>query len=93
MKQNIENKYTQVRKGGKSADSENVPIEMSLSLNIFPTRVTREIIYNFKNEQGRETFKKLTSEANQFTHIFECMQSLQNKCEEWQKTVETCCKQ
>ena len=65
MKQNIATNYTQVRKGGKSVDSDHVPIEMSLNLKIFPTRVTREIIYNFKNTQGRETLKNLTSETNQ----------------------------
>ena len=89
---NIISNYTQVRRGGKVVDSDHVPLEMNLDLKVIPTRPTRSIVYNFKNEQGRNTFTKLTSETIDFSNCFLSVQPLQNQCELWKQTLETYCK-
>ena len=91
-KQDIPTNYTQVRKGGKSVDSDHVPLHINLNFKIIPTRPTRIIFYNFKNEQGRDTFRNLTSCTNSFSKCFESMQSLQVQCETWKHTLMSYCK-
>ena len=49
-------------------------------------------MFNFKSDQGREYFRKLTSDTTEFTECFVSMQPLQDQCEEWQKTVISYCK-
>ena len=55
-KENIPSNYTQVRRGGKVVDSDHMVIEINLNIRIPPTRPARVIIYNFKNQQGRDNF-------------------------------------
>ena len=55
-KQDVPTNYTQVKKGGKAVDSDQVPLHINLNFKIIPTRPTRIMLYNFKNEQGRDTF-------------------------------------
>ena len=90
---NVPTNYTQVRKGGKSVDSDHVPLEMVIDLKIVPTRPTREIIYNFKSEQGIQLFKDITSSTKDFTNCFENMQPLQVQCEQWQTLLKSYCEQ
>ena len=90
-KLNIPSNYTQVRRGGRVVDSDHVPIEMNLDLKILPTHPIRSTIYNFKSQQGRDTFKKLTSETNDFSKCFQSTQSLQVQSELWKQTLESYC--
>ena len=90
-KSDVPSNYTQVRKGGKAIDSDHGAIQMNLNIKIIPTRPTRESLYNFKNEEGRKTFKDLTSNTNSFTECFKSMQPLQVQCENWKNVLESYC--
>ena len=92
-KNHIPTNYTQVRKGGKATDSDHVPLELFLNVKILPTKPTRKVMYNFKNELGRQLFKNLTSETNQFTKCFDSVQPLQKQCDQWKITLDSYCKQ
>ena len=87
-KSDIPSNYTQVRKGGKAIDSDHVPIQINLNIKIISTRPTRVSLHNFKNEEGRKTFKDLTSNTNSFTEYFKSMQPLQVQCENWKNVLE-----
>ena len=86
-KQDVPTNYTQVKKGGKAVDSDHVPLQINLNFKVIPTRPTRIILYNFKNEQGRDTFRNLTRDTNSFSKCFESKQSLQVQCETWKNTL------
>ena len=92
-KKNIPTNYTQVRKGGKATDSDHVSIELCIDIKILPTRPARNVMYNFKNEQGRHMFQKLTSETESFTKCFDSMEPWQKQCTEWKVILESYCKQ
>ena len=91
-KQYILTNYSQVRKGRRAVDSDHVPIEISIDLKVIPTKPTRQVLFNFKNEQGRKLFQEITTHTNQFTKCFESMQPLQLQCEQWDKMVMSHCK-
>ena len=78
---NIATNYTQVRRGGKSVDSDHMLIEMNLNLKLVPTKQTRNIIFNYKSQPGRQLFQELTSSTNDFANCFNSMQSLQTQSE------------
>ena len=67
-------------------------IELKLNLNIVPTKPARTVLFNFKNIQGRKSFKQLTSETTEFTECFNSMQSLQLQCDKWKNTILSYCK-
>ena len=90
-KQNILTNYSQVKKGGHAVDSDHVPLEINIDLKLLPTKPTRNVMFNFKNEQGRERFKEITSNTCEFTDCFESMQSLQLQCEQWERKLISYC--
>ena len=73
-------------------NSDHMVIEINLDLKILPTCKTRVNIYNFKNQQGRDNFNRLTSETNRFTECFKTMQPLLIQCEDWKNTLSSYCK-
>ena len=74
----------------KTVDSDHVML-LIISLNIITPKPQRVQLSDFKNENGKILFNKLTTETKQFTECFEGMLPLLEKCEKWQKTVETYC--
>ena len=88
---NIPTNFTQVRKGGKAVDSDHVLLEMDLDFKFIPTKPTRTILFNFKSEQGRILFRKLTTETNDFTSCFLFMQPLQIQCAKWNNLLQSYC--
>ena len=90
-KKHILTNYTQVKKGGRAVDSDHVPMELNIDLKMLPTRPTRVTMFNFKNGQGRERFKQLTTDTTEFTECFISMQPLQDQCDKRHKTVMSYC--
>ena len=82
-KPDISSNYTQVRRGGRVVNTKHVPIEKNLDFIIFPTHPTRNTIYNFKSQQGRDTLKELCNETNEFSRCFLSVQSLQIQNKLW----------
>ena len=88
-KLNIPTNYTKVRKGGKSVDSDHMFLELNLDLKVLPTRPTRNIVYNFKCEQGMRIFKELTTSTSEFTECFTSMQPLQIQSKKWKSVLKS----
>ena len=64
---------------------------MNLDLKIVPTKPTRNIVFNFKSEQGRQIFKELTISTSDFKEYFTSMQPLQIQSEKWRSTFKSYC--
>ena len=90
-KQNILTNYSQVKKGLRAVDSDHVPMEINLNLKIIPTRPTRVVVYNFKDETARQVFKNSTTFTQEFTGSLQSADSLQDQCENWKKLLEKHC--
>ena len=90
-KENILTNYSQVKTGRHAVDSDHVPIEINIDLKLLPTKPTRNVIFNFKNEQSRQQFQEITSHTTQFTDCFDSMQPMQIQCEDWEKMVMSYC--
>ena len=88
---NIATNYTQVRRGGKSVDSDHMLIEMNLNLKLVPTKQTRNIIFNYKSQPGRQLFQELTSSTKDFANCFNSMQSLQTQSEKKKSVLKSYC--
>ena len=72
-------------------DSDHVPIEININQKLLPTKPTRMVMFNLKNEQGRKRVQEITSQITQFTDCLESMQSMQIQCEHLQKIVMSYC--
>ena len=68
-------------------DSDHVPMQLNIDLKMLPTRPTRVTMFNFKNGQGRERFKQLTTDTTEFTECFISMQPLQDQCDKRHKQL------
>ena len=65
----------------KTVDSDHVML-LIISLNIITPKPQRVQLSDFKNENGKILFNKLTTETKQFTECFEGMLPLQKKMRE-----------
>ena len=52
----------------------------------------RKEIYNFKCKESQKTFRKITSNTNEFSECFEDDQPLLNQIENWRKLLHQKCK-
>ena len=69
-----------------------MPVEININMKILPTRPTRNIVLNFKNQQARDKFKEVTTNTLEFTKCFESLQPLQEQCDIWKQLLESYCK-
>ena len=79
--------YSQVRKGGKSKDSDHLTEYMDLDFKIKPNKPKRVELFNFKNQNAQKYFKHITSETTQFTDCFEKDISLTEKLVKWKRVL------
>ena len=50
--------YEQVKRGGKATDTDHNTLYMDVDLKILTTKPERRVVWNFKNRQYQETFRK-----------------------------------
>ena len=62
--------FQNVKKGGKTCDSDHATQYMDVDLKIITEKPKRVEIWNFKNIEAQNTFKISTSETNEFSSCF-----------------------
>ena len=60
---------------------------MDLAIEIITEKPKRTEIWNFKNKKNQETFKKLTSETNEFSFCFQNELPVLEQFENWRNTL------
>ena len=65
---------------------------MDLNLKIVKEKPKRVEIYNFKEREAQNKFKKLTSETDAFSKCFMTDVSLLEQVDKWRKTLDDSCK-
>jgi hypothetical protein len=76
----------------KTVDSDNFTQIMDLDLKVVREKPKREEIYIFKNREGQEKFKNLSSETDDFSKCFLSEKSILSQVKDWQDTLEAYCK-
>ena len=81
--------FTQVPKGGRAVDSDQMTTLAKMKLNIVPHKVQKHFLYNLKNSECQKLFKINTTTTKYFTRSLNNMQHLQIKCEKWKLALDT----
>ena len=92
-KEHILTNYTRVKFDGKATDSDHNTQYMDLELEIEDLKPKRKEIYNFKNVEGQQKFKQITSESDKFTKCFETNAPFQIQIENWREVLRSTCKE
>ena len=79
--------YQQVRKGGKSTDTDHYTEYMDLAVEIITEKPKRTEIWNFKKKEDQEIFKKLTTDTNELSPYFENELPVLDQFENWRNTL------
>jgi hypothetical protein len=90
-KHNLTNYYP-ARKSGKAVDSDHFTEFMDLNLEFSKARPERREILNFKNKEGQEKFRVLTSKVDMFTKCFKTNLPLKKQVESWRHVLKQHCK-
>ena len=91
-KQHILTNYQNVKNGGKVVDTDHCTEYMDLDLEVVSCKPERREIFNFKETEGQNRFKELTSKTNEFSACFENNLPLQQQIIRWQATLKSYCK-
>ena len=83
--------YSRVKIDGKATDSDHNTQYMDLDLEIESFKPKRTEIFNFKNEEGQEKFKHLTTQTDKFTSCFETNAPLHIQIENWRELLRSAC--
>merc|ERR1712098_976620 len=75
--------YKPARKGEKARDSDHFTQYLDIDLKLNTVKPVRKEIYNFKCKESQKTFRKITSNTNEFSECFEDDQSVLNQIENW----------
>ena len=90
-KKHVLTNYEQVKRGGKAADTDHNTLYMDVDLKILTTKPVRREIWNFKNKESQETFKKETSETADFTNCFRNELNLEKQVQNWKNILFSKC--
>ena len=80
--------YQNVKRGGKAKDSDHCTQYMDLDLKFESERPERVEMYDFKNKDGQEIFKKLTSETNELSNCFTDESPILSQVQRWRDLLE-----
>ena len=86
-KKHVLTNYEQVRKGGKAADTDHHTEFIDVDLKIMTGKPERREIWNFKKKESQVTFKKVTSETNNFSNCFKNDYNLERQVEDWKNLL------
>ena len=59
--------YKRKKHGKKAVDTDHMTLRLNLDINVFPQKLQRVQMFDFKNVIGQELFKRKTSETTDFT--------------------------
>ena len=83
--------YEQVRKGGKAADTDHATEFIDLDLKVITEKPIRREIWNMKNQESQNIFKKQTSQTVDFTKCFEDNLPLMEQIKNWRFVLKSHC--
>ena len=83
--------YEQVRKGGKAADTDHATEFIDLDLKVITEKPIRREIWNMKNQESQNIFKKQTSQTEDFTKCFENNLPLMEQIKNWRFVLKSHC--
>ena len=93
QKEYILTNYQNVRNTGVAVDSDHFTQFMDLDLKFESEKPQRIEIYNFKEKEGQNKFRKLTSETDEFSSCFMNKKPLASQINNWRTTLEKFCKE
>ena len=77
--------------GGKATDSDHNTQYMDVDLNIDSIKPERIEMFNFKDKEGQDKFKQVTTETLEFSKCFEDDAPLIEQIDNWQKILKSSC--
>ena len=91
-KKHILTNYQQVKNGGKATDSDHMTEYMDVKLEVTSEKPKRQEVFNFKDSEAQEKFRKLTTETKEFSSCFmNNDKNVLNQVEKWRKVLKTFC--
>ena len=73
--------YKSVKRDGHAKNSDHFTEYMDIDLEFIKEKPEREEFFNFKDKEGQDRFRKITSETEEFTNCFEDGTSLHQLAE------------
>ena len=92
-KEHILTNYQAVRSGGKATNTDHYTEYMDVNLEFESEKPKRVELFDFENKESQLTFKRITSETEEFSNCFKGRQSLQVQVKMWQKVLKSHCHQ
>ena len=83
--------YQAVKRTGKAIDSDHNTQYMDLDLKIESIKPERIEMYNFKDKEGQNLFKQISSETSLFSNCFKNNKPLVEQILNWQKELSSTC--
>ena len=91
-KNHILTNYHPAKTSGKAVDSDHMTEYMDVNLKFSKVRPERQEMFNFKDKEGLNKFKILTSETREFSECFNKNAPLTTQVENWRKVLGLKCK-
>ena len=90
-KNHILTNYKAAKRTGKAVDSDHYTVYLDLELEISKDKPERQEIFNFKDKDSQQIFKKNTTDTSEFTDCFDGDNSLIDKIEKWRQVLKKHC--
>ena len=90
-KKDVLTNYQAVKRIGKAIDSDHNTQYMDLDLKIESIKPERIELYNFKDKEGQNLFKQISSETSLFSNCFKNNKPLVVQFLNWQKELRSTC--
>ena len=84
--------HTQVKRGGKSKDTDHFTMYMDVNIKYESRKPQRDVIYNFKNTKSQIDFQSATSKTKSFSDCFNDLSS-EEQFIKWKNTLDLYIKQ
>ena len=84
--------YAQVRRGGKSANTDHLLEYMDLDLKIETEKPERRELWNFKNKEAQNNFKAQTTNTKDFSECFSNKLPVLDQINNWRKVFSKHCR-
>ena len=73
-------------------DSDHLPLIMKINLETVQQQNEKNEILDINNKEQQQTFKRNTSETEEFTNSFKCPETILEQCDKWITTLKSQCK-
>ena len=82
---------TNYKSGEDSVDSDHLPLIMKVNLETVQQKKEKIEILDFNNKEQQQTFKRNTSQTDDFTNCFKGPETILEQCEKWITTLKSQC--